>query len=85
MQRLELIVALMLARHRQAPTDAAGSVRPVGFATAFLSLPSGLLAIICEAIMKLGHYSSQPGASVTVEGSLAPADLLAPGWHGPPG
>ena len=27
MQRLELIVVLMLARHRQAPTDAAGGVR----------------------------------------------------------
>ena len=82
MQRLELIVALMLARHRQAPTDAAGSVRPVGFATAFLSLPSGLLAIICEAIMKLGHYSSQPGASVRGESSAG--RCITPGGHGPP-
>jgi hypothetical protein len=50
MQRLELIVVLMLARHRQAPTDAAGGVRPVGFATEFLSLPSGLLEMIADAV-----------------------------------
>ena len=46
-------MAVLLARNRQpAPTVAAG-VPHADFAAELVSLPSGLLAMVCEAIVKL--------------------------------
>ena len=53
MQGLELLVTVLLARNRQPlPTVAAG-VPHAEFAAELLTLPSGLLALVCEAIVKL--------------------------------
>jgi hypothetical protein len=52
-QGLELLVTVLLARNRQpAPTVAAGAPH-VELAAGLVSLPSGLLAMVCEAIAKL--------------------------------
>ncbi len=53
MQGLELLVTVLLARNRQPlPTVAAG-VPHAELAADLISLPSGLLAMVCEAIVKL--------------------------------
>ncbi len=53
LQGLELLVTVLLARNRQpAPTVAAG-VPLAELAAELLSVPSGLLAMVCEAIVKL--------------------------------
>ncbi len=51
-QGLELLVTVLLARNRQPPTAAAG-VPHAELAAELLTLPSGLLAMICEAIVRL--------------------------------
>jgi hypothetical protein len=51
-QRLELLVTAMLARSRQPPTGVAGAV-PATFVAELITLPSGLLAAVCNAIVKL--------------------------------
>ncbi len=54
MQRLEVLVAVMLARERQAQSDAAAD----GFtplAVALASLPSGLLEIVAGRVAALGY------------------------------
>jgi hypothetical protein len=51
-QGLELLVTVLLARNRQPPTVAAG-VPHAELAAELISLPSGLLAKVCEAIVKL--------------------------------
>jgi hypothetical protein len=51
LQGLELLVTVLLARNRQ-PTVAAG-VPHAELAAELLSLPSGLLAMVCEAIVTL--------------------------------
>jgi hypothetical protein len=45
LQGLELLVTVLLARIRQPP--------PAVLAAELVSLPSGLLAMVCEAIVKL--------------------------------
>ncbi len=49
-QRLGVLVALLLIRQRQPPTNAAVTAE---LGAAVVSLPSGLLAMIGEAISKL--------------------------------
>ena len=62
MQGLELLVTVLLARNRQpAPTVAAG-VTHADFAAELISLPSGLLAMVCEAIVKLKVRLGAAGA-----------------------
>ncbi len=51
LQGLELLATVLLARSRQ-PTVAAG-VPHAELAEELVSLPSGLLAMVCEAIVKL--------------------------------
>ena len=51
MQRLELLVTLMLLR--DSPTDHFGGGQHTEFGAAVMSMPSGLLAMIGEAILKL--------------------------------
>ena len=53
MQGLELLVTVLLARNRQPPPTVAASVRHAELAAELISLPSGLLAMVCEAIVKL--------------------------------
>ena len=52
LQRLELLVTVMLARGRQPPMGCAG-VLHAEFMAEVIALPSGLLAMVCEAIVKL--------------------------------
>ncbi len=52
MQGLELLVTVLLARNRQPPPPAAAGVPHAELAAELLTLPSGLLAMVCEAIVK---------------------------------
>jgi hypothetical protein len=52
LQGLELLVTVLLARNRQPPTVASG-VSHADFAEELITLPSGLLAMVCKAIVKL--------------------------------
>ena len=53
MQGLELLVTVLLARNRQQPPTVAAGVSHAELAAELLTLPSGLLANVCEAIVKL--------------------------------
>ncbi len=53
MQGLELLVTVLLARNRQPPPAVAPGVPHAELAAELVSLPSGLLAMVCEAIVKL--------------------------------
>jgi hypothetical protein len=53
LQGLELLVTVLLARNRQPPPTVAAGVSHAEFAAELVSLPSGLLAMVCEAIVKL--------------------------------
>ncbi len=57
MQGLELLVTVLLARSRQPPTTVASESgvphAASELAAELISLPSGLLAMVCEAIVKL--------------------------------
>ena len=53
MQGLELLVAVLLARNRQLPPPVAAGLPHAELAAELASLPSGLLAMVCEAIVKL--------------------------------
>ncbi len=53
MQGLELLVTVLLARNRQPHQTVTAGVPPAELAAELVSLPSGLLAMVCEAIGKL--------------------------------
>ena len=53
LQALELLVAVLLARSRQPPSTAPAGVPHNELAAELITLPSGLLAMVCEAIVKL--------------------------------
>ena len=53
MQGLELLVTVLLARNRQPPPTVAAGVPHAELAAELVTLPSGLLAMVCEAIVKL--------------------------------
>jgi hypothetical protein len=52
-QGLELLVTVLLARSRQPPPTVAAGGPHAELAAELLTLPSGLLAMVCEAIVKL--------------------------------
>ncbi len=52
-QGLELLVTVLLARNRQPPPMFAAGGPHAELAAELTSLPSGLLAMVCEAIVKL--------------------------------
>ncbi len=53
LQGLELLVTVLLARNRQPPPTVTAGVPHANLAAGLISLPSGLLAMVCEAIVKL--------------------------------
>jgi hypothetical protein len=53
LQGLELLVTVLLARNRQPPPAVAAVGPHAELAAELVSLPSGLLAMVCEAIVKL--------------------------------
>jgi hypothetical protein len=53
LQGLELLVTVLLARNRQLPPTVAAGVPHAELAADLITLPSGLLAMVCEAIGKL--------------------------------
>ena len=53
LQGLELLVTVLLARSRQPPQPVAAGGPHAELAAELLSLPSGLLAMVCEAIVAL--------------------------------
>jgi hypothetical protein len=53
LQGLELLVSVLLARNRQPPPPVAAGVPHAELGAELISLPSGLLAMVCEAIVKL--------------------------------
>ncbi len=53
MQGLELLVTVLLARNRQPPPPVAAGVPHAELAAELLTLPSGLLAKVCEAMVQL--------------------------------
>jgi hypothetical protein len=53
LQGLELLVTVLLARNRQPPPTVTAGVPHAELAAELISLPSGLLAMVCEAIVKL--------------------------------
>ena len=52
-QRLEPFIALMLIRQRLPLMDATGGAQHSALGAAAMSLPSGLLAMVCAAMLKL--------------------------------
>ena len=48
-----MLVTVLLARNRQPPPTAAAGVPNAQLAAELISLPSGLLAMVCAAIVKL--------------------------------
>ena len=48
-----MLVMVLLARNRQPPPTVAAGVPHAEFAAELISLPSGLLAMICKAIVEL--------------------------------
>jgi hypothetical protein len=52
-QGLELLVTVLLARNRQPPFSVAAGEVHAELAADLITLPSGLLAKVCEAIVKL--------------------------------
>ena len=65
MQGLELLVTVLLARNRQPPPTVATGVPHAELAAELRSLPSGLLVMVCEAIVKL---KVRLGAACACEG-----------------
>ena len=68
LQGLELLVTVLLARNRQPPLTVGAGVPHAELAAELLSLPSGLLVMVCEAIVKLkvrlgAVYASDLGQS----------------------
>ena len=53
LQGLELLVTVLLAGNRKPPSPVAAGVPHAELAAELITLPSGLLAMVCEAIVKL--------------------------------
>jgi hypothetical protein len=53
LQGLELLTTVLLARNRQPPLPVGSGVPHAEFAAELISLPSALLAMVCDAIVQL--------------------------------
>jgi hypothetical protein len=67
-------VTVLLARNRQPPPTVAAGVPHAEFAAELVSLPSGLLAMVCEAIVML---KVRLGAACACVRACAPAGVFA--------
>ena len=90
-------MTVLLARNRQPPPTVAAGVPHAELAEEFLTLPSGLLAMVCEAIVKLKVRLAAAFACVYAawsmgEGRRGPGACTAPvrvlraglaSWAGP--
>ena len=65
MQGLELLVTVLLARNRRPPPTVAAGAPHAELAAELVSLPSGLLAMVCAAVVKL---KVRRGAAMCVRG-----------------
>ncbi len=74
LQGLELLVTVLLARNRQPPTVAAGGPH-AELAAALITLPSGLLAMVCAAIGKLKARRAAGCACVGVRVCTVPVRI----------
>ena len=71
---MELLVTVLLAQNRQPPpTDAVG-VPHDEFVAELISLPSGLLAMVCKAIVKLKVPLGFAGKSARAFGLRGPSE-----------
>ena len=62
-QRLEPLIALMLIRQRLPLMDTTGGGQHSALGAAVMALPSGLLAMVCEAMLKLeSKLDVRPGS-----------------------
>ena len=87
LQRLELLVTVLLARSRQPPPTVAAGVPHAELAAELVSLPSGLLAMVCEAIVMLKVRPSGCRACACVRfGCVGPSERgrRGPGACTPP-
>ena len=66
LQGLELLVTVLLAQNRQPPTTVAAGMPHAELAAELITLPSGLLAMVCEAIVKLKVLLGPVGLRVRV-------------------
>ncbi len=73
LQGLELLVTVLLARSRKPPPTVAAGVPHAEFAAELVSLPSGLLAMVCEAMVKL---KVRLGAACACVRACAPAGMF---------
>ena len=53
LQGFELLVTVLLARNRQPPPTVAAGAQHAELAAELITLPSGLLAMVCAAVVKL--------------------------------
>jgi hypothetical protein len=84
LQGLELLVTVLLARNRQpSPTVAAG-VPQANLAAELISLPSGLLAMVCDATVQLTVRLGAAGARASRGGrtvcGVLEVLLVVPYW-----
>ena len=63
-------MTVLLARNRQPPPTVAAGVPHADFAAELVSLPSGLLAMVCEAIVKLKVLPGAAGVRARACGLL---------------
>ena len=68
LQGLELLLTVLLARNRQPHPAVAAGAPHAELAAGLVSLPSGLLAMVCEAIVKLKVRLGAAGAWASVGG-----------------
>ncbi len=71
LQGLELLLTVLLARNRQPHPAVAAGAPHAELAAGLVTLPSGLLAMVCEAIVTL---KVRPGAA----GTRAPVAVVGP-------
>ncbi len=74
LQGLELLVTVLLARNRQPPPTVAAGVPHANLAAGLITLPSGLLAMACEAIVKLKVRLAAAGVRACVQALLGPSE-----------
>jgi hypothetical protein len=70
LQGLELLVTVLLARNRQPPPTVAAGAPHAELAAELITLPSGLLAMVCAAIVKLKVRLGAACACVRVHGRM---------------